>query len=129
MIKIIVESTISPTLPMRRNRRKNPIQTEQLEKFELGKCYPDFHLLEPFIDEWDVDVKNLKVGDIVIRDWQFGHLKNTGYIPLEVVEIFDGVSITVQDERGHRCRMCVEPVLMRDKKLHKLNGQLLSKQD
>lgn len=124
MIKITVESTMSPTLQVRHNREMGSMQTEQLEKFELGKRYPNFQLLEPFITDWDVDVGDLKIGDIIIRDWQFGHLKNTGYVPLEIVEIFDGVGITVRDIRGGQHRICVEPILMRDKVFHRLDKSL-----
>lgn len=118
---------MSPTLQVRQRRDESLIQVEQLEKFDLGKRYPDFQLLEPFISVWNVNPNDLEVGDIIIRDWQFGHLKNTGYRPFEIVEVFDGVSVTVQDSRGIKHRICMDPILMKDKTYHKLDKTKVSK--
>jgi hypothetical protein len=70
--------------------------SEGLECFEIGKRYPDFSMLEPFIINYDVDLNDVEVGDILIRDWQYGHLPNTGYIPMEVIDINNNNSILVQ---------------------------------
>lgn len=126
MIKITMESVMAPTMQMRRHRNDNTVQLEHLEKYDLGKRYPDFEILEPFIVEWDVDPEDLEIGDVIIRDWQFGHMKNTGYRPLQVVEVFDGVSVTVQDRRGIKHRICMDPILMKDKKFHKLDSSRVS---
>ena len=119
MLKIKVESVLSPTQQIRNNRR-NVSEGMSLSCYEIGKRYPDFEMLESFITEYDVDPTTLKEGDIIIRDWQYGHLPNTGYRPMRVLEEFDGVSITVESFNKTKHRVCVDPNLMRDKMFHKL---------
>lgn len=119
MIKLIVESTMSPTLTMRKNN--NAIIRECCpEHYEIGKRYPDFYMLEPFIEEYDVDLNSVSDGDILIRDWQYGHLKNTGYRPCQVVltdstnsiQLFDGYS---------NYSVCKDPIISKDTHWHRLN--------
>ena len=66
MIKITMESVMAPTMQMRRHRNDNTVQLEHLEKYDLGKRYPDFEILEPFIVEWDVDPEDLEIGSLDI---------------------------------------------------------------
>ena len=69
----------------RHNRRKSCY--EHLDNLELGKSYVNFCQVEDHIEDYDVDTIDLKKGDYVIRDFQFGHLPNggnKGYIPYKV---------------------------------------------
>lgn len=125
MIKITQESVISPSQQIRNRRLSNVNENTSLSCYEIGKRYPDFEMLESFIEEYNVDPTTLKVGDVIIRDWQYGHLPNTGYRPYVVTEEFDGVSITVESSFGRRYRVCVAPNLMKDKVFHKLFKELL----
>lgn len=120
MLKIKVESVLSPTQQIRNNKKSDSISCS-LQCYELGKRYPDFNMLEPFIEEYNTDPTKLQKGDIVIRDWQFGHLPNTGYRPVIVVEEFNGISMTVESSFGRLYRVCIDPSLMKDKIFHKLN--------
>ena len=120
MLKIQIESVLAPTQQIR-NRKKNMSENISLSCYELGKCYPDFEMLESFIDIYNVDLTTLVEGDIIIRDWQYGHLPNTGYRPMKVIEEFDGVSITVVCNNNTKHRVCVSPTLMKDKVFHKLD--------
>ena len=120
MIKIKMESILSPSPQIRTNKKLNVI-SNSLQCYELGKRYPDFDMLEPFIEEYNVDPTTLQQGDIIIRDWQFGHLPNTGYRPVIIKEPFNGISITVESSFGRLHRVCVDPSLMKDKTFHKLN--------
>lgn len=75
-----------------RNARKyrNALVKESLDHLELGKCYKDFYMVEDHIDVYDCDTADLKKGDYIIRDFQFGHLPNggnKGYIPYKVEDI------------------------------------------
>lgn len=120
MIRITQESVISPSQQVRNRRSSNVSGNTSLSCYEIGKRYPDFEMLESFIEEYNVDPTKLKAGDIIIRDWQYGHLPNTGYRPYVVVEEFNGVSITVESSFGRWYRVCVAPNLMKDKTFHKL---------
>lgn len=63
---------------------------EHLDYLELGKSYRSFCQVEDHIDVYDCDTRDLKEGDYIIRDFQFGHLPNggnKGYIPYEVIAI------------------------------------------
>ena len=120
MLKIQIESVLSPTIQIRNSNRRNMMESDSLSCYEIGKRYPDFEMIESFIEEYNVDPTKLNIGDIIIRDWQYGHLPNTGYRPYIVVEEFDGVSITVESSFGRRHRICVDPNLMKDKMFHKL---------
>jgi len=83
-------------MSVRKHYKERMNCSEGLECFEIGKRYPDFSMLEPFIINYDVDLNDVEVGDILIRDWQYGHLPNTGYIPMEVIDIDNNNSILVQ---------------------------------
>lgn len=68
-------------------RNRNALVKESLDYLELGKCYKDFYMVEDHIDVYDCDTADLKKGDYIIRDFQFGHLPNggnKGYIPYKV---------------------------------------------
>lgn len=72
----------------RHDRKKNIC--EHLDYLELGKSYRNFCQVEDHIDVYDCDTEDLKEGDYIIRDFQFGHLPNggnKGYIPYEVTSI------------------------------------------
>lgn len=72
----------------RRNRRK--FVCEHLDKLKLGQSYTLFCQVEDHIEDYNCDTVDLKKGDYIIRDFQFGHLPNggnKGYIPYEVVDI------------------------------------------
>lgn len=63
---------------------------EHLDYLKLGQPYKMFCQVEDHIDDYNCDTVDLKKGDYVIRDFQFGHLPNggnKGYIPYEVVDI------------------------------------------
>ena len=83
------ESVMSASVKnMRRNRKA--LMRESINKLELGKSYKDFYQVEDHIQDYDIDIVDLKKGDYIIRDFQFGHLPNggnKGYIPYEVVDI------------------------------------------
>lgn len=71
-------------------RNRNTLVKESLDHLELGKCYKDFYMVEDHIDVYDCDTADLKKGDYIIRDFQFGHLPNggnKGYIPYKVMDI------------------------------------------
>jgi len=72
----------------RRNRRK--FVCEHLDKLKLGQSYTLFCQVEDHIEDYNCDTVDLKKGDYIIRDFQFGHLPNggnKGYIPYEVIDI------------------------------------------
>ena len=125
-MKLTIESTISPNQFIRK-RRKEQIQTEGLTNFEIGKCYSDFNMIESFIEEYDADLTSVKIGDILVRDWQYGHLPNTGYRPIEVVDIPDNTHIIVNDATGRSYSICTDTMLMKDRVYHKLNKSFLLK--
>lgn len=87
-------------MAVRKHYKERMNCTESLEAYEIGKRYPDFSMLEPFIINYDVDLSEVEVGDILIRDWQYGHLPNTGYIPMEVIDIPNDRSILVMTDKG-----------------------------
>ena len=63
---------------------------EHLEYLQLGKDYKMFCQVEDHIEDYDCDTVDLKKGDYIIRDFQFGHLPNggnKGYIPYKVIDI------------------------------------------
>lgn len=77
---------------MLKNTRHDKKKTvcEHLDYLQLGKCYKMFCQVEDHIDDYDCDTVNLKKGDYIIRDFQFGHLPNggnKGYIPYKVIDI------------------------------------------
>ena len=126
MLKFTIEeSVMSPTIQYR-NRHRD-IQTESLQCYEVGVRYPDFEMLEPLILEYDVDLRTLEAGDIIIRDWQYGHLKNTGYIPLRVVEPLNGMVIVVETTDGKLRRICDDGTTSKDATYHKLDKSYLLK--
>lgn len=87
-------------MAVRKHYKERMNCTESLECYEVGKRYPDFSMLEPFIINYDVDLSEVEVGDILIRDWQYGHLPNTGYIPMEVIDIPNDRTILVMTKEG-----------------------------
>ena len=98
---------------------------EELEIYEIGKRYPDFQMLEPFILNYDVDLDDLEVGDIIIRDWQFGHLPNTGYIPMLVVDVDDRMRIVVETTDGKQHTISKDFGVNKDAVYHRLNPEFL----
>jgi DNA-binding ferritin-like protein len=77
---------------MLRNTRHNkkPCVCERLENLKLGQSYVNWCQVEDFIEDYNCDTVNLKKGDYIIRDFQFGHLPNggnKGYIPYKVEDI------------------------------------------
>lgn len=77
---------------MLRNTRhdKKPCICEHLDHLELGRSYKQFCQVEDHIEDYDCDTIDLKKGDYIIRDFQFGHLPNggnKGYIPYKVIDI------------------------------------------
>ena len=69
---------------------------EHLDKLKLGQSYTLFCQVEDHIEDYNCDPINLKAGDYIIRDFQFGHLPNggnKGYIPYKVVDVvYDDIS-------------------------------------
>jgi hypothetical protein len=88
-------------MAVRKHYKERAVCNESLESFEVGKRYSDFSMLEPFIINYDVDLNELEIGDIIIRDWQYGHLPNTGYIPMEVLDINDKAILVYTNEGQH----------------------------
>lgn len=84
-----------------RNRRRNGMMCEHLDKLKLGQSYTMFCQVEDHIDDYNCDPLTLEKGDYIIRDFKFGHLPNggnKGYIPYEVTDIvYDDVS----DKNGY----------------------------
>ena len=77
---------------MLRNTRhdKKRLCYEHLDHLKLGQPYTMFCQVEDHIDDYNCDTVDLKEGDYIIRDFQFGHLPNggnKGYIPYKVVDI------------------------------------------
>lgn len=63
---------------------------EHLDHLKLGQSYTMFCQVEDHIDDYNCDLYNIKKGDYIIRDFQWGHLPNggnKGYIPYEVTDI------------------------------------------
>ena len=63
---------------------------EHLQYLKLGEPYKMFCQVEDHIDDYNCDTVDLKEGDYIIRDFQFGHLPNggnKGYIPYKVIDI------------------------------------------
>ena len=123
-MKLTIESTIVPNNQIRKNRYNTAI-AESLRSFEIGKTYPDFDMIEPFIQEYDIALSDVHVGDIIVRDWQFGHLKNTGYKPQEVVDITNH-NIVVSNNNGYNDRIFVDTIITKDTVYHKLNKNYLN---
>ena len=72
-----------------RHDRKKSV-CEHLDYLQLGKHYKMFCQVEDHIEDYDCDTVDLKEGDYIIRDFQFGHLPNggnKGYIPYKVIDI------------------------------------------
>ena len=72
-----------------RHDRKKSV-CEHLDYLQLGKNYKMFCQVEDHIEDYDCDTVDLKEGDYIIRDFQFGHLPNggnKGYIPYKVIDI------------------------------------------
>ena len=77
---------------MLRNTRhdKKKCVCEHLEELKLGQPYKQFCQVEDHIEDFNCDTLDLKKGDYIIRDFQFGHLPNggnKGYIPYKVIDI------------------------------------------
>lgn len=89
------------SMMLRNTRHDGPIMAEHIDFLQLGKAYKEFAQVEDHIEDYDCDPLNLKKGDFVIRDFQFGHLPNggnKGYIPYEVTDIiYDDIS----DKNGY----------------------------
>lgn len=87
------ESMMNPYI--RRSRKKGCLD-ENLKVLKLGQPYKMFCQVEDHIEDYNCDPINLKKGDYIIRDFQFGHLPNggnKGYIPYRVNDIvYDDVS-------------------------------------
>lgn len=69
---------------------RKPCVCEHLEFLKLGQPYKMFCQVEDHIEDYNCDTVDLKEGDYIIRDFQFGHLPNggnKGYIPYKVVDI------------------------------------------
>ena len=83
----------------RHDRKKHVC--EHLDHLKLGQPYKMFCQVEDHIDDYNCDVLDLKEGDYIIRDFQFGHLPNggnKGYIPYKVESIvYDDIS----DKNGY----------------------------
>ena len=109
-------------MSVRKHFKERSNCTEGLEIFQIGKRYPDFEMLEPFIIDYDVDLDNVEVGDILIRDWQFGHLPNTGYIPMEVIDTSNGRAIVVQTKDGSHC-IAIDNGISSDAMYHRLDPE------
>lgn len=63
---------------------------EHLDYLKLGQPYKMFCQVEDHIEDYNCDTVDLKKGDYIIRDFQFGHLPNggnKGYIPYKVEDI------------------------------------------
>lgn len=127
MLKLHIESIITPWTRMHRNNYDTFEGHTQLEGYEIGEKYSDFHMIEEFISDYDVDLTQVKVGDILVRDFQFGHLRNTGYTPLKVVETFNGMSIKVQGTDNRIYSICADPHISKDTVFHKLDKNSLMK--
>ena len=57
-------------------------------------------MISDHIKDYNVDLSQLKKGDIIVKEFQYGIRPNggtKGFIPVEVVEVFDGDSITVNN--------------------------------
>lgn len=120
MLRIKCESVLSPTIQIRNKKLQNE-EVEIIENYSIGTKYSDFNMLEPFILEYDIDLSEVKKGDIIIRDWQYGHLKNTGYIPLKVTDTFDGMNITVETTDGRLRRIVADTNNNHGEIYHKLD--------
>ena len=121
MIKLVVESTMAPT-PYKDVNLYNG--NYDLQHYEIGRRYPDFDMLSPFIESYDIPVTRIQKNDIIIRDWQYGHLDGTGYRPYKVVEVTENNSIKVFD--GHRTySVCTDPIISKDTTWHKLYSKYL----
>lgn len=128
MIQIFIESVMCPSMTIRNKKYSDSlIQTEQLEKYEVGKRYPDFNMIEQFISEYNVDLTTLKVNDVIIRDWQYGHIKNTGYIPLKVIEPFNGIRLIVETTNNKLRQIVYDNGITKDATYHKLDKKYLFK--
>ena len=82
-------ATESMMLRNTRHDRKSRI-CERLENLKLGQSYVNWCQVEDFIEDYNCDTVDLKKGDFIIRDFQFGHLPNggnKGYIPYRVEDI------------------------------------------
>ena len=107
-------------MAVRKHFKERSMCSEGLSVFQIGKRYPDFSMLEPFIIDYDVDLSYVEIGDILIRDWQYGHLPNTGYIPMEVIDITDDMSILVQTKDGSHY-ICNDGGISKDAMYHRLD--------
>ena len=120
MLKIKVESIVTPTQAVRNRQDRKAKETESLPCYSIGKRYPNFNMLESFIEDYNTDIRNLSEGDIIIRDWQYGHIDNTGYRPYRIIKEFDGASVTVTDDRN-TYNICADPIITKNTYWHKLN--------
>ena len=109
-------------MAVRKHFKERSAYNEGLEVFQIGKRYPDFSMLEPFIVDYDVDLSNIEIGDIIIRDWQYGHLPNTGYIPMEVIDIPNEMTILVKTKDGSHC-IAVDNGISSDAMYHRLDPE------
>lgn len=125
MLQIKIESVVTPNKFIKSHHYDTT--TESLEVFELNTRYDDFSMLEPFITDYNTDLTTLKKGDIIVKDWQYGHLKNTGYRAWEVIEPFDGMNVSVGIDGEVVYRICADPNLSKDDVYHKLNKKDLLK--
>ncbi|MBO7212349.1 MAG: hypothetical protein J6V44_15285 [Methanobrevibacter sp.] len=82
--------TANESMMNRSTRHNKRIVCEHLEYLKLGQPYKLFCQVEDHIDDYNCDTVDLKEGDYIIRDFQFGHLPNggnKGYIPYKVIDI------------------------------------------
>ena len=126
MLKLYVESTMTPT-PTPRKTMINGGEIYTLTNYQIGTRYNDFNQLSPFIEVYDIPVTRIQKDDIIIRDWQYGHIKNTGYIPLKVVEPFNGIRLIVETTNNKLRQIVYDNGITKDATYHKLDKKYLFK--
>ena len=121
----MTESIMNMSITKHYRNSANQQYNEDLTQYHIGKEYPDFDMLEQFIVDYDVDLRDVEVGDILIRDWQYGHLANTGYIPVIVEDIPDDMRIVVRSADGKKHIITKDYTINRDAMYHRLSSDFV----
>lgn len=125
MLPIKIESIISPWNKYRHESYCEP--EVKLKSVQIGKSYPDFCMFEDIITDYDIPLTEVKKGDVIIQDYQFGHVKRTGYTPALVVDVLEGHSVKVDVGSGQIVSLCADPYVSNTVVYHKLKKSAVVK--
>lgn len=85
-----------------RNRKRydEAMYAESLDTLTVGEPYKLFSMIDEHIVDYDVKFEDIKKGDYIVKEFQFGtlpHGGDSGFIPYEVLEKYEDYTLLVTD--------------------------------